>query len=208
MSRIYDNWERLVAATLRKEQLWQLFHQDSMDSTSSTRSMSTDFSSASNLSSPFNDVLKYEQRQHHRAYSSDLMWQINDESVWENVPKQEYLGFNSPAFGYEALLIPSVEALAKGKSVASYKTAIEDGITIVVRRLRGTESVSQLEFQKSMEVSGSIKEENLATPTAYFSYEDEKLIIYEYRNRGSQLHGMLIFPPQKIFFRGSNVAAL
>ncbi|KAL3834260.1 hypothetical protein ACJIZ3_008996 [Penstemon smallii] len=29
MSRNYDNWERLVAAVLRKEQLWQLFHEDS-----------------------------------------------------------------------------------------------------------------------------------------------------------------------------------
>ncbi|XP_020549153.1 probable inactive receptor kinase At5g58300 [Sesamum indicum] len=29
MSRIYDNWERLVAAVLRKQQLWELFHDQS-----------------------------------------------------------------------------------------------------------------------------------------------------------------------------------
>ncbi|KAG8366884.1 hypothetical protein BUALT_Bualt16G0014400 [Buddleja alternifolia] len=48
MSRIYDNWERLVAATLKKEQLWQLFHAPS-------RSISSRESDSS-LSSSFSDL--------------------------------------------------------------------------------------------------------------------------------------------------------
>ncbi|KAG8367049.1 hypothetical protein BUALT_Bualt16G0032000 [Buddleja alternifolia] len=47
MSTIYDNWERLVAATLRREQLWQLAHAPSMSSRPS------DFST---LSSPLPDL--------------------------------------------------------------------------------------------------------------------------------------------------------
>ncbi|KAI3458049.1 hypothetical protein Pfo_014712 [Paulownia fortunei] len=47
MSRNYDNWERLVAAVLRREQLWQLCHSDSINSSFS--SLSSDFSSSSSL---------------------------------------------------------------------------------------------------------------------------------------------------------------
>ncbi|KAL8516681.1 hypothetical protein ACS0TY_015081 [Phlomoides rotata] len=44
MSAIYDNWERLVAAVLKKEQLWQLFHQQSRSPSTSSLSSSSDFS--------------------------------------------------------------------------------------------------------------------------------------------------------------------
>ncbi|KAK4485056.1 hypothetical protein RD792_007664 [Penstemon davidsonii] len=40
MSKIYDNWERLVAAVLKKEQLWKLFHEHSRSP--STTSLSSD----------------------------------------------------------------------------------------------------------------------------------------------------------------------
>ncbi|PIN19597.1 hypothetical protein CDL12_07722 [Handroanthus impetiginosus] len=48
MSAIYDNWERLVDATLRREQLWQLFHSQSR--TPSVCSTASDFSHSSQLS--------------------------------------------------------------------------------------------------------------------------------------------------------------
>ncbi|PIN03674.1 G-protein alpha subunit (small G protein superfamily) [Handroanthus impetiginosus] len=48
MSTIYDNWERLVAATLRREQLWQMFHAHSR--TPSISSTASDSSSSSQLS--------------------------------------------------------------------------------------------------------------------------------------------------------------
>ncbi|KAL0299540.1 UNVERIFIED_CONTAM: Mitogen-activated protein kinase kinase kinase YODA [Sesamum radiatum] len=38
MSMIYDNWERLVAAVLKKEQLWQLFHDQSRSPSISSES--------------------------------------------------------------------------------------------------------------------------------------------------------------------------
>ncbi|GFP86398.1 probable serine/threonine-protein kinase at1g54610 [Phtheirospermum japonicum] len=45
MSMIYDNWERLVAAVLKREEIWQLCHQHSRSP--SIRSESSDFSSSS-----------------------------------------------------------------------------------------------------------------------------------------------------------------
>ncbi|KAL0321514.1 UNVERIFIED_CONTAM: Heavy metal-associated isoprenylated plant protein 39 [Sesamum calycinum] len=50
MSQIYDNWERLVAAVLRREQFRRLCHQHSRSP--SIRSSSSDFS----FSSPLHDV--------------------------------------------------------------------------------------------------------------------------------------------------------
>ncbi|KAL8544014.1 hypothetical protein ACS0TY_004532 [Phlomoides rotata] len=55
MSAIYDNWERLVAAVLKKEQLWQLFHQQSRSPSTSSLSSSSDFS-FSRLNSSLDDV--------------------------------------------------------------------------------------------------------------------------------------------------------
>ncbi|GER51021.1 serine/threonine protein kinase, partial [Striga asiatica] len=46
MSR-YDNWERLVAAVLKKEQLWQLFHAQSRSPSSSSESSGFSFELAS-----------------------------------------------------------------------------------------------------------------------------------------------------------------
>ncbi|KAL0304286.1 UNVERIFIED_CONTAM: Mitogen-activated protein kinase kinase kinase YODA [Sesamum radiatum] len=44
MSMIYDNWERLVAAVLKKEQLWQLFHDQSRSPSISSESSGLSFS--------------------------------------------------------------------------------------------------------------------------------------------------------------------
>ncbi|KAH6806343.1 glucan synthase-like 8 [Perilla frutescens var. frutescens] len=51
MSRNYDNWERLVTAVVKREQIWQLCHQDSIRS-----SILSDDSSDLELSSRFSDL--------------------------------------------------------------------------------------------------------------------------------------------------------
>ncbi|KAL8555673.1 hypothetical protein ACS0TY_003476 [Phlomoides rotata] len=55
MSAIYDNWERLVAFVLKKEQMWQLFHQQSRSPSTNSLSSSSDFS-FSRLNSSLDDV--------------------------------------------------------------------------------------------------------------------------------------------------------
>ncbi|KAL0299639.1 UNVERIFIED_CONTAM: putative inactive receptor kinase [Sesamum calycinum] len=51
MSKNYDNWERLVAAVLRRELLWQICHEHSRNP-SLISSVSSDFSSSFSLTSP------------------------------------------------------------------------------------------------------------------------------------------------------------
>ncbi|KAG8381307.1 hypothetical protein BUALT_Bualt06G0108800 [Buddleja alternifolia] len=53
MSRNYDNWERLVAAVVKKQQLWQLFHEQSRSP--SISSGSSGFSFSFHLSSSLDD---------------------------------------------------------------------------------------------------------------------------------------------------------
>ncbi|KAG8386297.1 hypothetical protein BUALT_Bualt03G0134400 [Buddleja alternifolia] len=55
MSRIYDNWERLVAAVIRRDQLWQLFHEHSRSPSICSES-SSDYSSNFTFSPPRRDV--------------------------------------------------------------------------------------------------------------------------------------------------------
>ncbi|XP_073304674.1 serine/threonine-protein kinase PBL27-like [Primulina huaijiensis] len=43
MSWVYDNWERLVAAVMKKQQLWELFHQHSRSPSTCSESSSTCF---------------------------------------------------------------------------------------------------------------------------------------------------------------------
>ncbi|XP_051138415.1 mitogen-activated protein kinase kinase kinase YODA-like [Andrographis paniculata] len=50
MSRNYDNWERLVAAVLKREQLWQLFHSKSLSPSLSSESSGYSFSFGLNSS--------------------------------------------------------------------------------------------------------------------------------------------------------------
>ncbi|PIN20564.1 1,3-beta-glucan synthase [Handroanthus impetiginosus] len=54
MSKVYDDWERLVRATIRREQLWQLCHDHSR--TPSDGSTTTSGTSP-NSSSPIPDVV-------------------------------------------------------------------------------------------------------------------------------------------------------
>ncbi|KAG8383930.1 hypothetical protein BUALT_Bualt04G0065200 [Buddleja alternifolia] len=76
MSRNYDNWERLVAAVLRREELWQLFHEHSRSP--SICSVSSDFSSS--WSSPLDENLT--SRHSEASGDASHIW-----AVWEKAYK-------------------------------------------------------------------------------------------------------------------------
>lgn len=97
----------------------------------------------------------------------------------------------SLAFDLEDLLRASAEVLGKGTYGTTYKAALEDSTTVVVKRLKEG-SVARREFEQQMEVVGSIKHENVAALRAYYYSKDEKLVVYDYYSQGSvwaMLHG-------------------
>ncbi|KAL0317640.1 UNVERIFIED_CONTAM: putative inactive receptor kinase [Sesamum angustifolium] len=149
MSAIYDNWERLVAAVLRKQQLWELFHDHSRSP--SIRSEASDFSSSFNSSSPLHDLAL-------------------DFSRLGIFPRSPVL-------------------LGRGTFGSTYTVAMENGVKIVLKRLKST-NISEQEFKSQMEIVGNVRHENVAGLRAYYSSEDERLMLYDYYSDGS-VHALL-----------------
>lgn len=97
----------------------------------------------------------------------------------------------SYAFDLEDLLRASAEVLGKGTFGTAYKAVLEDATTVVVKRLKEV-GVGRREFEQQMEMVGRIRHENVVELRAYYYSKDERLMVYDYYNRGSVssiLHG-------------------
>nr|XP_043627514.1 probable inactive receptor kinase At4g23740 [Erigeron canadensis] len=95
------------------------------------------------------------------------------------------------AFDLEDLLRASAEVLGKGTFGMSYKAILEDGTSVVVKRLKEL-SAGKREFEQQMGIVGSIKHDNVVELRAYYYSKDEKLTVCEYYSQGSvaaMLHG-------------------
>lgn len=95
-------------------------------------------------------------------------------------------------FDLEDLLRASAEVLGKGSYGTAYKAVLEDGSTVVVKRLK--EMVAgKKDFEQQMEVIGRIGHHlNILPLRSYYYAKDEKLLVYEYSSAGSfftLLHG-------------------
>ncbi|GFP92613.1 probable inactive receptor kinase at4g23740 [Phtheirospermum japonicum] len=95
------------------------------------------------------------------------------------------------AFDLEDLLRASAEVLGKGTFGTAYRAILEDATMVVVKRLKDV-NVGKREFEQHMDLIGRIKDENVTELRAYYYSKDEKLMVYDYYNRGSlalMLHG-------------------
>ncbi|KAF7153938.1 hypothetical protein RHSIM_Rhsim01G0089800 [Rhododendron simsii] len=95
------------------------------------------------------------------------------------------------SFDLEDLLRASAEVLGKGSVGTSYKAVLEEGTTVVVKRLKDV-AVSKREFEVVMEGLGRVKHENVVPLRAYYFSKDEKLLVYDFMPAGSLsalLHG-------------------
>ena len=98
------------------------------------------------------------------------------------------------SFVLEDLLRASMEVLGKGSVGTSYKAVLEEGTTVVVKRLKDV-VVTKKEFETQMEVLGKIKHENVVPLRAFYFSKDEKLLVYDYMSAGSLsalLHGTML----------------
>lgn len=96
-------------------------------------------------------------------------------------------------FDLEDLLRASAEVLGKGSYGTAYKALLEDGTTLVVKRLREVVA-GKKEFEQQMELVGKVaRHANVVPLRAYYYSKDEKLLVYDYMPFGSlfvHLHGM------------------
>ncbi|KAL7002993.1 hypothetical protein U1Q18_004152 [Sarracenia purpurea var. burkii] len=84
--------------------------------------------------------------------------------------KQSLVFFNDGVYSFdlEDLLRASTEVLGKGSVGTSYKAVLEEGTTVVVKRLKDV--VVTKEFEMQMEVLGRIKYDNVVPKTHHGLY--------------------------------------
>ncbi|KAK8556574.1 hypothetical protein V6N13_064597 [Hibiscus sabdariffa] len=88
-------------------------------------------------------------------------------------------------FDLEDLLRASAEVLGKGSYGTTYKAVLEEGTTMVVKRLREV-VMGKREFEQQMEIVGRVgRHPNLVPLRAYYYSKDEKLLVYDNKAAGS-----------------------
>ncbi|AED94707.1 Protein kinase superfamily protein [Arabidopsis thaliana] len=106
-----------------------------------------------------------------------------------------FFGGSNYTFDLDDLLAASAEILGKGAHVTTYKVAVEDTATVVVKRLEEV-VVGRREFEQQMEIVGRIRHDNVAELKAYYYSKIDKLAVYSYYSQGNlfeMLHGKLSF---------------
>jgi len=95
-------------------------------------------------------------------------------------------------FDLEDLLRASAEVMGKGNYGTTYKAILEDGTTVIVKRLREV-MIGKREFEQHMEMVGNlVHHPNVVPLRAYYYSKDEKLLVCDYMPGGSlsgHLHG-------------------
>jgi hypothetical protein len=95
------------------------------------------------------------------------------------------------SFDLEDLLRASAEVLGKGGLGTSYRATLEDGTTVVVKRLRDV-GAARREFGACVDAAAAAQHRNLAPLRGYYYSKDEKLLVGDYLPAGSlsaRLHG-------------------
>ncbi|OAY47254.1 receptor protein kinase-like protein ZAR1 [Manihot esculenta] len=124
------------------------------------------------------------------------------DTLSENVEQYDLVPLDTQvAFNLDELLKASAFVLGKSGIGIVYKVALEDGLTLAVRRLGEGGSQRFKEFKTEVEAIGKLRHPNIVTLRAYYWSVDEKLLIYDYIPNGSLatgLHGkpgMVSFTP-------------
>ncbi|KAJ1442519.1 Protein kinase domain [Sesbania bispinosa] len=95
-------------------------------------------------------------------------------------------------FDLQELLRASAEILGSGCFSSSYKAALINGPSVVVKRFKQMNNVGREEFQEHMRRLGRLSHPNLLPLVSYYYRKEEKLLIGDFVQNGSlaaHLHG-------------------
>ncbi|KAF8103321.1 hypothetical protein N665_0188s0259 [Sinapis alba] len=115
-------------------------------------------------------------------------WQPEDDDEEGRIV---FFGGSKYTFDLDDLLAASAEILGRGASGSTYKVAVDDTATVIVKRLEEV-VVGRREFEQTMEIVGRIRDENVAELKAYYYSKNDKLAVYSYYSKGNlleMLHG-------------------
>lgn len=136
-----------------------------------------------------------EEKEKDVEFSAEKKIAIGEGTMMTVEDRKELVFFNDKLkFQMGELLRASAEALGHGIMGNSYKAMLNDGSTIVVKRLRDLKPLTKEEFERIVQVIANLKHPNLLPLLAYYHSRDEKLMLYRYADNGnlfSRLHGNL-----------------
>ncbi|XXG60449.1 hypothetical protein AAC387_Pa04g2358 [Persea americana] len=90
-----------------------------------------------------------------------------------------------PIFDLDDLLRASAELMGQGRLGSTYKTMLESGLVVTVKRLKEKNGLSRKEFIQQMQLLGNMRHDNLVEILSIYNSKEEKLVIYEYVQGGS-----------------------
>lgn len=102
--------------------------------------------------------------------------------------KLSFVKEDGQRFELEDLLRASAELLGSGDLWASYKAALFDGPSLVVKKLKEKHGIGRDDFQEHMWRLGRLSHPNLLPIVAYIHKKEEKMIITDYVPNGSLAH--------------------
>ncbi|KAL1195574.1 putatively inactive receptor-like protein kinase [Cardamine amara subsp. amara] len=132
--------------------------------------------------------LRLSRKSKKRDLSPSSNWAPEDDG---DEGKILFFGGSNYTFDLDDLLAASAEILGKTAFVTTYKVAVEDTATVLVKRLEKV-VVGRREFEQQMEIVGGITHENVGELKAYYYSKNDKLAVYSYYSQGNlfeMLHG-------------------
>ncbi|XWS17513.1 hypothetical protein CRYUN_Cryun33cG0074200 [Craigia yunnanensis] len=91
-------------------------------------------------------------------------------------------------FGLQDLMKAAAEVLGNGGLGSAYKAVMENGLAVVVKRMREMNRMGKDGFDVEMRRFGKLRHPNILTPLAYHFRREEKLIVSECMPKGSLLY--------------------
>lgn len=94
---------------------------------------------------------------------------------------------------FDDLLKAPAELLGRGRHSTLYKIVLQNGVQLVVKRIKDWE-MSSNDFKLRMQRLNQVNHQNVLPALAFYCSKQEKLLVYEYLQNGSLfrlLHGML-----------------
>lgn len=91
-------------------------------------------------------------------------------------------------FTMNDLMKSSAEVLSSGSQISSYKAVMLTGMSVVVKRIKENAKIGKEQFDGEMRKLGCLKHVNVSTPLAYHYRRDEKLLVSDFKPKGSLLY--------------------
>ncbi|PIN24954.1 Serine/threonine protein kinase [Handroanthus impetiginosus] len=202
MSRIYDNWERLVAATLKREQLRHLAYCESLSSRASDFSLDSFHGDVAGLSYSGKTSLKWQVEESYQPNKYEHL------KVPRNHADRHQKGSEASAAVkpeiQEAVPAPSLEELkektdnfgsmaliGEGSDGKVYFSKLNNGSEVAVKKLDASLKLeSNVEVLTRVSMMSRLKHENVVELLGYYVDASTRVLAYEFAAMGS-LHDIL-----------------